>query len=193
MNLGSMEPNQRLLRTPQGARPQSLSVRSDEDGITASTGTKQGTWVVVAMAALAIGGGLLVVGRYASHHSAQRLVSGDVACCNNLKQIGIALRMYAADNGGWFPPTLTALQEKYLVAPITYRCPVRGDHSSLFRTGEFTCDYRYHPGLRTDTPAPEKVCVVMNQVGNHREYGNALFVDGHVKGFSGKEWFVQFE
>ena len=48
------------------------------------------------------------------------------SCQNNLFQIGLALRLYAADNGGLYPPReddLGPLMPHYLAVSLTFICP----------------------------------------------------------------------
>lgn len=49
-----------------------------------------------------------------------------VACVNNLKQIGLAARLYATDNNGLFPRDLLSLSNE-LGSPLVLTCPA--DHS----------------------------------------------------------------
>ena len=60
------------------------------------------------------------------------------------KQIGLACKMYAADNDGKFPPDLNALTPTYLSKGKVFVSPFAPDES---------VGYTYHPGL-TDTAPP---------------------------------------
>jgi len=42
--------------------------------------------------------------------------AASIACINNLKQIGLAFRIWANDNNGWFPPSLNSLSNELSVA-----------------------------------------------------------------------------
>ena len=55
-----------------------------------------------------------------SQQAKQRAQS--IACINNMKQIGLAARLYANDHGDVFPPDLTAMKNE-LVTPKILFCP----------------------------------------------------------------------
>ena len=104
-------------------------------------------------------------------------------CQSNLKQIGLALIMYASDHGGMFPPDLKTLQDKnYIVFDgKALSCPTNGDSLTLNDVIE---DYNYIPGLSYDHPTPSTVILIEERVGNHdNDYVNILYLDGHVESY----------
>ena len=118
-----------------------------------------------------------------------------ISCASNLKSLGLALRMYASDWNEQFPlldgaAGLELLRSQgYCENHKMYTCPStkticgQGYETSL---AEDAVDYVYWGGY---TEADDVAIPVMfDKPGNHREYGNALFIDGHVSGFYGKDW-----
>ncbi len=100
------------------------------------------------------------------------------SCLNNLKQISIALHLYATDNMEKFPKTLQELVDGgYLDNLEIFKCP---SSSSGVPDNADNGDYLYKTGLTesadSDTP------IACDKVENHKgQGGNVLFVGGHVK------------
>ena len=98
-----------------------------------------------------------------------------IACQSNLKQIGIALYLYAEENGGAYPPNLRTLSTaEYLTDESVYRCP-----SQRGREPEFS-DYQY---LGKGRLCDEAVFPILRDLpGNHPgKYSSVLFSDGSVR------------
>jgi prepilin-type processing-associated H-X9-DG protein len=116
-----------------------------------------------------------------------------ISCASNLKQIGLALRMYSSDWGGQFPPEDGAAglerlrQQGYLENAKMFTCP---STTTEGRDGEplteETVDYGYRGGL-SEHASPD-LPVAWDKPDNHVKYGNVLYVDGHVSGLSGRDW-----
>ena len=98
-------------------------------------------------------------------------------CSGNLQNIGAALRIYAADYNGLFPPArpgLPALVQLQIVPDATLHCPVTV-RWQLKRTR-----YLYRPGLSDDGRPMELVCADPYR-DVHNDGFFALWTDGHVK------------
>jgi prepilin-type processing-associated H-X9-DG protein len=116
-----------------------------------------------------------------------------ISCASNLKQIGLAMRMYAADHDGHFPPPdgaagLEVLRANgYLENHKMFTCPAttttRQDGIALT---EENIDYIYRGGLTEASPVDTPVA--WDKPDNHKQYGNVLYVGGHVTGFAGQDW-----
>jgi multidrug efflux pump subunit AcrA (membrane-fusion protein) len=59
--------------------------------------------------------------------------AASISCINNLKQIGLASRIWANDNDGWFPPTLNSMSNE-LHAVRTLCCPLDKANLELARS-----------------------------------------------------------
>ena len=92
-------------------------------------------------------------------------------CLGNLKQIGLAMAIYANDHDDEFPPTLNDLMPAYLTDEGFFHCPSdRSDKPSYF----------YVPGLTAKDTRPI-LMVVIERGGTHADGRFVLFVDGHVR------------
>jgi len=114
-------------------------------------------------------------------------------CMTNLMNVGVAMRMYAADNWGHFPPTdndlMPLLTPRYLPEAASLRCPSLADPRLIsyppltpeqVQAGFRGADYVYRGGLADDDApnqgiAADRVCDV------HNDGCNELFLDGHGK------------
>ena len=100
------------------------------------------------------------------------------SCLNNLKQISIALHLYATDNMEKFPKTLQELVDGgYIDNLEIFKC---SSASSSIPTSADSGDYAYKAGLTesadSDTP------IACDKADNHKgQGGNVLFVGGNVK------------
>lgn len=122
------------------------------------------------------------------------------ACASNLRQIGIALHLYASDWDEDFPstgstgaPELAPLFTDYIDTVDILKCPSDGTISTPSATSD-DCSYAYNVGLdetdrsTTALASDDDVDDAGADAGssdNHNEDGaNVLFIGGHVK------WYV---
>ena len=116
-----------------------------------------------------------------------------INCTNNLKQIGLAIRMYSQDNNENFPPYdgvkgLEMLRAGgYLENVKMYTCPsttnVIPDNTEIT---EENCSYHYRGGLNESKSVD--TAIAWDKETNHVKYGNILFLDGHAQGYAGANW-----
>lgn len=121
--------------------------------------------------------------------SMARESSRKISCINNLKQIGLALRMFSNTNNEEFPKQNGAAgldelrSEGFLENPQVYICPSTSKKPA--KPGdpltEETVSYYYVGGLTEADSA--NLPIAFDKNGNHDKYGNILYVDGHVKGY----------
>jgi prepilin-type processing-associated H-X9-DG protein/prepilin-type N-terminal cleavage/methylation domain-containing protein len=131
-------------------------------------------------------------------------------CTSQLKQIGMSIIMYANDNRGITPVAgrdpahdaidlKTLLEFDYLKTTQVFICRSTKDKKAKDSTDftDATCSYLYFAGLAlTDFNAEMGMCRDKNK--NHgNQYGNVLFGDGHVEGFTssrsasdGEDWYA---
>jgi prepilin-type N-terminal cleavage/methylation domain-containing protein len=98
-----------------------------------------------------------------------------VMCANNLREIGLAMYIYAREHEGMFPPQLRTLyEEHYLSDTRLLDCPATKTGGTLESP-----EYMYAAGstIRTDSPEP----LVRDKDKNHSQGGrNILYVNGNV-------------
>lgn len=116
-----------------------------------------------------------------------------ISCASNLKSIGLALRMYSSDWNEHFPPGdgaagLELLRSQgYLENHKMYICPsTNTTGTDCFMLVENSVDYVYQGGMMESDSVDS--AIMWDKPGNHENYGNVLYLDGHVSGFSGKNW-----
>lgn len=93
-------------------------------------------------------------------------------CRSNLKQIGLALSIYAKDFENHLPRRLEELYPNYINDQALFECPSAPDPQS----------YVYVPGLVADGDASR--IVAFDRKGNHEDGRNVLFADGKVRWMS---------
>ncbi|MFC1667121.1 type II secretion system protein [Candidatus Omnitrophota bacterium] len=113
------------------------------------------------------------------------------SCMNNLKQIGIALHLYATDNMERFPESAQDLVDGgYIDTLEIFKCP--SSNSNIPDVAD-NGDYLYQPGL---TESEDSVTpIACDKPENHKSRGgNVLYVGGHTKwsSASGGKWAPPF-
>ena len=82
----------------------------------------------------------------------------------------------------------------YLTDYGVYLCPSSDtpkgkDNQKL--TNE-TVDYIYQSGLKdSENSDQSKIPLAWDKPENHKNHGNVVFLDGHIKGFKGADWMEQ--
>ena len=148
---------------------------------------KRGTYLVYLLCFLAT---LIVSNLSAELALEERLrrpLPPGAACCGGLKQVGLALRMYAQDNDGWFPPEDGAaglnelLRQGCLTDASLYVCP--GDSRQKLTSGKLTeehCSYLYFGGLRALESSREEILVADKPENHGGKFRHRLHVGGHI-------------
>ena len=116
------------------------------------------------------------------------------ACLNNIKQIGIALQMYANIFESKYPKPdgakgLDILRSKgFLEVPQVFICPSTG-HSAAAPgkpITEASCDYVYVGGYSEYSEATTPI--LWSKPENHKDFGIILYANGDIKEFTGNNW-----
>ena len=119
----------------------------------------------LSLALLPILAGLMLPALAKAKEKAQR-----ISCVNNMKQIGLAARMWSNDNGGKFPPDFASMSNE-LATPQILVCPsdsskTRAMNWSEFGPGNVTYEY-LEPGIDEKNAALTVVfrCPIHDNVG----------------------------
>jgi hypothetical protein len=114
-----------------------------------------------------------------------------IACVNNLKQFGLAVRVWGADNANACPPDILSMSNEVGSAKILV-CPADKSHKpaeSMFTFTPANCSYEYlTPSLTNADAEPNRVlsrCPIHGHIG---------LCDGSVQAGVGKnhpEWLVE--
>ena len=124
-----------------------------------------------------------------------------IACYSNIKQLGLALQEYASDFNGWLPDKsgVTGLEllrsNGYLDDYAIFVCPAKFARKPQgnIKLTEDIVSFIYKAGYNLNTFQASTIPIAWDKPDNHKNYGNVLYLDGHVKGFHGVDWMEKPE
>ena len=111
-------------------------------------------------------------------------------CASNLRQIGLAIKMYAADNEEAYPPDFGALYPVYVDTPKLFSCAETPSPWERIReTGKVRPAYTSYVYVAGLDDTDKSACVLAyDRPGNHGERGVfVVYIDRNV------EWVPSFE
>ncbi|MFZ2656460.1 MAG: type II secretion system protein [Victivallales bacterium] len=118
-----------------------------------------------------------------------------ITCISNLKQIGLALRMYGTDAREYYPDRqgrtgYERLRMNGYIEQVTiFTCPSTADvipaNNDL---GASSVSYMYAALLKESSSTDSGLSIDRDT--NHVKYGNILFSDSHATGFAGGSWSI---
>jgi prepilin-type processing-associated H-X9-DG protein len=121
--------------------------------------------------------------------------SQQTICRGKLEVIGFALRLYASDNAGLFPPPevgLAALYPKYISYQGVFLCPSVPHKEDISPAEAIAAAYEYNNRRQFKISPKQKLStnipIVWDKKGNHPDGRNVLFVDGRAKWLTEEEF-----
>lgn len=114
-----------------------------------------------------------------------------IKCASNMKQIGLALKMYANDDPRTykFPADLALLAKTQDLGLQAFVCPssedtiptgsTLGELQTQLKHGSGCCSYIYVPGF-TDNASPDVILLYEPLTNHDKDGANFLYADGHV-------------
>lgn len=111
--------------------------------------------------------------------------TGRIGCANNLKQIGIGMKLHANEHDDVYPQRFGEIIPYVSRHAAIFVCAESGNEVGAIETVDEWTDYGYIAGLST-TSAPNAILAYCDPKNHNGEGRNILFVDGHIEWFNSK-------
>jgi prepilin-type processing-associated H-X9-DG protein len=109
-----------------------------------------------------------------------------IACANNLKQVGIGIKLYADEHDDVYPQKFSEIIQYVSRHAAIFVCAESGNKPESIETVDEWTDYVYILGFST-TSAPNAILAYCDPKNHNGEGGNILFVDGNIEWFNSKK------
>jgi len=98
-----------------------------------------------------------------------------IACEENLRNIGLGLKLYANEHQGKFPPNMEALLENgYVEDERVFDCPASSHVGNAKEP-----DYHYVTEYTIESPSEDEI--VFDKTENHKGGKHVLYISGDIK------------
>ncbi len=161
--VATREPSVRIGATSSAATPAAAGLSSSRDN--PRPGKAEARWQLPACFAAGVAFVSLILAVIVlPPMSAARAAQVQLNCASNLRQISIQLQVYAANNNGQFPDSISALVSSNLLKAELFHCPAIGSQTT---NGTRTSYIYLGKGMTTAAASNPQTVIVYEPLENH--------------------------